>query len=115
VVVRVAGQVVADTVEALALHEIGHPEVQYIPRKDVDMALLERSGHVTHCPFKGVATHFSVPFGGARSVNAAWSYESPNRPIAQIKGHIAFHADRIDCIDEWEQTHRGQVSRGDSG
>ena len=41
IVVSVAGRVVADTREALTLREAAYPAVQYIPRKDVDMALLD--------------------------------------------------------------------------
>jgi uncharacterized protein (DUF427 family) len=43
IVVSVAGRVVADTREALTLREAAYPAVQYIPRKDVDMALLART------------------------------------------------------------------------
>jgi uncharacterized protein (DUF427 family) len=99
VVVRLTGRVIADTVEALTLREAGYPPVQYIPRKDVDMTHLERTSHTTHCPYKGDATYFSLPLGGARSANAAWSYETPYRAVAQIKDHIAFYPDRVDSID----------------
>ena len=47
IVVSVAGRVVADTREALTLREAAYPAVQYIPRKDVDMALLTRTEHTT--------------------------------------------------------------------
>ncbi len=106
VVVRLAGRVIADTVEALTFREASYRPVQYIPRKDVDMALLERTSHVTHCPYKGEATYFSIPLGGTRATNAAWSYEAPYPVVAQIKSHIAFYPDRVDCVDEWEQTDR---------
>jgi len=53
VVVTVGGRVVADTREALTLREAEDPTVQYIPRKDVDMSLLERSNHTTYCSYKG--------------------------------------------------------------
>ncbi len=43
----------ADSRDALILREAGYPAVQYIPRKDVDMTLLERSAHATYCPYKG--------------------------------------------------------------
>lgn len=43
VIVRLEGQVVADTKEALTLLEANYPAVQYIPRKDVDMARLEKA------------------------------------------------------------------------
>src|SRR5229473_1560020 len=39
VVVTISGRIVADTREALTLHEAHYPPVQYIPRKDVDMTL----------------------------------------------------------------------------
>ena len=63
VIVTVAGKVIADTTEALALREANYPPVQYIPRHSVDMAELERSEHATYCPFKGDAGYFSVPSG----------------------------------------------------
>ncbi|MGA7813102.1 DUF427 domain-containing protein, partial [Caballeronia sp.] len=53
VVVSVAGRVIADTRDALTLREASYPAVQYIPRKDVDMTLLERTAHGTYCPYKG--------------------------------------------------------------
>lgn len=100
VTVRVAGRVIADTGEALALREASYPVVLYIPRKDVDMALLERTGHTTHCPYKGDANYYSVPAGGARSDNAAWTYESPPPSVEKIRDHLAFYPDRVDEILE---------------
>jgi uncharacterized protein (DUF427 family) len=70
VVVSVAGRVVADTREALTLREAGYRAVQYIPRKDVDMSLLQRTDHATYCPYKGDCAYYSIPSGGERSVNA---------------------------------------------
>jgi uncharacterized protein (DUF427 family) len=46
-VVTVAGRVVADTRAALTLREANYPGVQYVPRQDVDMALLARTEHAT--------------------------------------------------------------------
>ena len=100
VVVKVAGRIVADTKDALALKEASYPAVQYIPRKDVDMALLERTSHSTYCPFKGDASYFSIPSGGTRAANAVWSYESPYPAVAEIKEHVAFYPDRVDSIVE---------------
>jgi uncharacterized protein (DUF427 family) len=52
VVVEVGGKIIADTCDALTLREATYPAVQYIPRRDVDMAALVRSGHTTYCPYK---------------------------------------------------------------
>lgn len=98
IVVRVAGQIVADTTRALILREASYPPVSYIPRSDVNMAMLERTDHVTYCPYKGECSYYSIPAGGERSVNAIWTYEHPYDAVAEIRGHIAFYPDRVDSI-----------------
>jgi uncharacterized protein (DUF427 family) len=100
VVVFLRGRVIADTREALTLREAHYPPVQYIPRQDVDMTLLERSATQTYCPYKGDAAYFSIPAGGERSVDAIWTYEAPYEAVAEIKDHLAFYPDRIDAIEE---------------
>lgn len=100
VVVTVASRVVADTRDALILREAGYPAVHYVPRKDVDMALLERSEHATYCPYKGDCSYFSVPIGGPHSKNAVWTYEAPYPAVSLIKDHLAFYRDRVDTIEE---------------
>lgn len=100
VVVTVAGKVVSDTTEALVLREASYPAVQYIPRKDVDMASLTRSQTHSYCPYKGDASYFSIPIGGERSVDAIWTYETPYEAVATIKDHLAFYPNRVDAIQE---------------
>jgi uncharacterized protein (DUF427 family) len=99
VVIKLGGKVIADTREALTLREAAYPPVLYIPRKDVDMTLLERTEHTTYCPYKGDCAYFSVPSGGARSVNSVWTYEKPYAAVVQIKDHLAFYPDRVDAIE----------------
>jgi len=100
VIVRVGGSIVADSTRALVMRAPGTPDVQYIPREDVDMTRLQRTRHVTHCPYKGDASYWSIRSGPRTLNNAVWSYESPYEAMAQIKGHLAFYADRVDSIDE---------------
>jgi len=99
VIVSVAGRVIADTREALTLSEAHYPPVQYIPRKDVDMALLARTDRTTYCPYKGDASYFSIPLGGERAIDAVWSYETPLAAVAGIRDHLAFYPDRVDAIE----------------
>lgn len=82
VVVSVAGRIVADTREA------------YIPRKDVDLSLLQRTDHATYCPYKGDCAYYSIPAG------AVWTYEAPFAAVAEIKDHLAFYPNRVDAIAE---------------
>jgi uncharacterized protein (DUF427 family)/uncharacterized protein GlcG (DUF336 family) len=98
VVVTVSGKVIADTRDALILREASYPAVQYIPRRDVDMAALTRSEHTTYCPYKGDASYYSIPAGGDRSLNAVWTYENPFEAMVQIKDYVAFYPDRVDEI-----------------
>ena len=103
VVVNAAGQIVADTTAGVTVQEANYPPVYYIPRADIAMGRLERTKHVTYCPYKGKCNYFNIPAGGERATNAAWTYEAPHEAVAQIKDHIAFYRDRVDSI---ERTHR---------
>jgi uncharacterized protein (DUF427 family) len=98
VVVTVGGRVIADTTDALTLREASYAPVQYIPRREVDMAALTRSEHTSYCPYKGYASYYSIPAGGDRSRNAVWSYEAPFEAMARIKDCVAFYPDRVDDI-----------------
>ncbi|WP_243048795.1 DUF427 domain-containing protein [Dyella sp. RRB7] len=100
VVVKVAGRIVADTRRALTLQEASYPAVQYIPREDVDVSLLQRTDHATYCPYKGECAYYSIPVGGERTVNAVWTYENPYEAVAAIKAHLAFYPDRVDAIEQ---------------
>ena len=100
VVVLVGGRIVADSKQALTLREAKYPAVQYIPRKDVDMSLLQRTDHATYCPYKGDCAYYSIPSGGERSTNAVWTYEAPYAAVAEIKDHLAFYPHRVDEIKE---------------
>jgi uncharacterized protein (DUF427 family) len=99
ITVSVGGRVVADTRDALTLREASYPPVQYIPRKDVDMSLLERTQHSTYCPYKGDASYYSIPSGGAKSVNAIWTYETAFPAVSAINEYVAFYPDRVDKIE----------------
>jgi uncharacterized protein (DUF427 family) len=100
VVVRAAGEVVANSRNALRLQEASYPPVLYVPRADVDMSKLQRTDHTTFCPYKGECTYYSIPAAGETAVNAVWSYEKPFASVAQIAHHLAFYPTRVDAIEE---------------
>ncbi len=99
ITVTVGGKVVADTRSALTLREASYPPVQYIPRKDVNMSLLERTQHTSYCPYKGDASYYSIPAGGTKSVNAIWTYEAAFPAVSAINEYVAFYPDRVDKIE----------------
>jgi uncharacterized protein (DUF427 family) len=98
--VSFAGKVVAETTNALRLEEKGHPPRLYIPRADADMGALTRTGHSTHCPYKGDAGYFSITVDGRSTENAAWSYEQPFPAVAAIRDHLCFYTGKVDAIEE---------------
>jgi uncharacterized protein (DUF427 family) len=93
--VSAGGVVIADTTHALTLKEARYPAVQYVPRADANMALLERTERTTHCPYKGDANYFSIKANGATLENSIWTYEDPYPAMAEITGHLAFYPDKV--------------------
>lgn len=100
IVARVAGHTIADTRRALVLREANYPPVWYIPREDVDLALLERSTLSTYCPYKGDCSYYGIITGGVRSKDAIWSYETPYVAVESIREHVAFYPNRVDFLGE---------------
>ena len=84
-------QVIAESDNAVDLHETGIPPRLYVPREDVRMDLLTPSNTTTHCPFKGDATYFNAP--GVQDV--AWTYEQPIEGRNDITGHLSFFPDKV--------------------
>ncbi len=77
VVVRVGGEVVADTRRPVAVVETGLPVRWYVPEADVRDGVLEPSDSTSVCPYKGVANYEHVTAGGRRYEDAAWCYQEP--------------------------------------
>jgi len=90
-VVRAGGAVIAETQDALELHEGSRPPVIYFPPKDIATAFLDGSDSRSHCRWKGEATYFSIQTSGRQIPDAAWSYPDPIAGAEAIRGHIAFY------------------------
>ena len=58
------GTWVADSTNAIIVHETRAPPMYYFPMDDVRMEFLEKTDHQTHCPFKGNASYWSLSVGG---------------------------------------------------
>ena len=93
------GQVIADTRRALVLQEASYKPVFYIPREDAQTAMLTRTAHSTHCPYKGDASYYTIQAGDRAAENAIWSYETPFPAMKEIEGHLAFYPNRVDTIE----------------
>jgi uncharacterized protein (DUF427 family) len=95
VTVRVNGDVIAETDDALTLQESTYPAVQYIPLRDVVSARLKASDTETYCPFKGDASYYHVVTEDGTTVDdVIWTYRQPYPAVGQIAGHVAFYPDK---------------------
>ena len=94
---RVSGQVVAETDDALTLQESTYPAVQYVPIAEVNRELLRPTDTETYCPYKGDAHYYSVVTSEGDTVaDAIWYYEQPYEAVAAIAGHVAFYPNKAD-------------------
>ena len=107
--VLVNGEAVAETTRPKLLFETGLPTRYYIPPEDVREELLVPSDTNTQCPYKGVASYWSVDAGGGRVEDLVWSYQEPIPEAGKIRGHLCFFNERVDLEVDGEEQKRPQT------
>jgi uncharacterized protein (DUF427 family) len=103
------GRTLADTRRPVILYETWLPARYYVPAEDVDLGQLEETDLLTRCPYKGIASYWSVR-DAPEGKNIVWSYRDPIPAVHVIKDHIAFYNEVVDItVDgialERPQTH----------
>jgi uncharacterized protein (DUF427 family) len=63
---------------------------QYFPPDALDMKYFKPSQTHTTCPWKGVASYYTVEVDGQANPDAAWYYPTPKDAAKQIQGYVAF-------------------------
>jgi uncharacterized protein (DUF427 family) len=89
------GTLLAQSDQAVVLFETGLPPRWYLPREDV-VAELEPSDSHTGCPYKGLASYFSVLLDGHATPDIVWTYPDPLPEATPIKDLLAFYDERVD-------------------
>ena len=102
--VTVAGETVAETRRPRLVFETWHPTRYYVPPEDVRMDLLQPSPTGSRCPYKGIASYWSVRIGEKLFPDLVWSYREPIPECPKIKGLFCFFQERepviyIDGVD----------------
>jgi uncharacterized protein (DUF427 family) len=100
--IEVDGETIAETSRPRLLFETGLPMRCYIPRADVRMELLEGSDNHTQCPYKGIASYFSVHVGDRLHEDLVWTYPFPIPECPKIEGLLAFWDERVDVFIDGE-------------
>ncbi len=62
----------------------------YFPRASVREDVLRESSKQTRCPWKGLASYFTIEVNGKTNPDAAWYYPQPSDAARNIAGHVAF-------------------------
>ena len=107
--VVIAGETVAETRRPYLLFETGLPTRYHIPRADVRMDLLEPGGLKTRCPYKGIASYWSVRIGDHIAINGVWSYQETILECPKIKDLLCFFNERVDLYVDGELQARPQT------
>lgn len=62
----------------------------YFPKESVKAEFLKDSPVHTTCPWKGLASYYTLDVDGKENPDAAWYYPAPKDAAANIKDHVAF-------------------------
>ncbi len=96
------GVTLIDTTRAQRILETSQPPAYYFDPADVRMDLLTPSLARSFCEWKGEATYFDLALPDLVVEQVAWTYPSPSEPFASIAGHLAFYAQKLDCVVDGE-------------
>lgn len=94
--VLVDGVEVARTARPRILFESRLRPRYYIPPEDVRSERLVVSGTRTQCPYKGVASYWSVDSGERLHADLVWSYPDPLPESRAIAGFMCFFDERAE-------------------
>jgi uncharacterized protein (DUF427 family) len=96
--VELNGVTLAETRSPRLLFETGLPVRYYLPVTDLRADLLRPSETVTHCPYKGAATYWSVELDGTLHEDLIWCYRAPLPESQKIAGLACFYNERVDLF-----------------
>lgn len=79
------GEVLAESSDTIVI-ENNH----YFPADSINKEFFKESDTHTTCPWKGVASYYTVEANGESNPDAAWYYPSASELAKQIEGYVAF-------------------------
>jgi uncharacterized protein (DUF427 family) len=104
--VEVDGVTVADSRRSSILFETGLPARYYLPLSDIRTGLLTPTDTVTHCPYKGAATYWSVDAGQGPRADLVWAYRAPLPESQKVAGLACFYNEKVEIYLDGELQDR---------
>jgi len=84
-----------------------HPrDPYYVPLTDVRMDLLRPTDTQTRCPYKGIASYWSVDTGQAVHTDVVWIYRTPLPESQKVAGLACFYNEKVDITLDGERQER---------
>jgi len=78
-------QVIAESDQTIVI-ENNH----YFPAESVNQEYIKPTDTHTTCPWKGLASYYTLEVNGEQNRDAAWYYPDPKPAAAEIKNYVAF-------------------------
>jgi uncharacterized protein (DUF427 family) len=103
---EIDGIVVAETSRPLALTETGLPVRYYIPREDMKWDVLVPSETRTTCPYKGVASYWSVKDGDKNYPDLIWAYPDPFEDAERVRDAFGYYHEKMTVTLDGEVRER---------
>ncbi|PJF22534.1 MAG: hypothetical protein CUN56_05490 [Phototrophicales bacterium] len=79
----------------VVIAESDHTEIvegnHYFPPESIKKEYFFETDKHTTCPWKGIASYYTLKVNGEENPNAAWFYPDPKPAAESIKNHVAFY------------------------
>jgi len=94
--IRLGGELIVDTTDAVRVLETSHPPVYYLPRSAFPEGALLPAAGASFCEFKGGARYLTVRGGDTDAVRSAWFYPSPSPGYEHLVDRVAVYPSAMD-------------------
>ena len=108
--VRFAGAWIADSEDAVLLHEPGRYPVAYFPTSDISDGVLEPLEHTTEHRDLGTTSWYTVRVAGQDALRGAWQHTGLPDHASELKGRIAFAWRAMDAFYEEDERIVGHAA-----
>ncbi|KAF2733909.1 DUF427-domain-containing protein [Polyplosphaeria fusca] len=78
-------------------YEVVDGNIYFPPDSLVSSAFSSTKTHTT-CPFKGLASYYTIEVEGKTLKDGAWYYPEPKAGMEKIKGYVAFYGGKVDVV-----------------
>jgi uncharacterized protein (DUF427 family) len=104
--IEVDGVTVAESRRPTMLFETHLPTRYYLHKLDVRLDLLTPTDTHTRCPYKGVASYYTLTVNGKEYNDFVWYYPAPIPEVPKIENLVCFYNEKVDIYVDGELQER---------